>query len=1236
MADFQSQAMGLTGLTIDASSTAPSRAEFSTFLNDGVIDVTNRVIRLRPQDMEDFLRESAETTSNASLDINGAKILSVVREDGVTSDNWRPCRKVSPSQQYLVTDVNSLHFSSKFYPSYMVGDNGLVSVFPAPGADPNAFKVYYVNNAPVETDGTALDHASTGIKYFPNDKVYLVILYSGIKSLQSALSAVDISTFSLSSVPPDVPSLTAVSFSETNALSISASVPGTPSDPSISSPGVATVAKADISGDVPTYSKPTITTKVSFDTFYEDTSSSNPFGDNDPGALSIVAVAPAVPTISSQVISDPSSFAPAYTKPVLSLSAAPTISDLSITTAVPVAPAISSQAIVDPSSFAPAYTKPVLSLATVPTISDLTISAISPVSPSGPSFTAPDISGIFNPASSPPSYVAPVISLGSAPTISDLSISSVPPDVPTLSSITFSSIDSAVDSTLTVVAAGGTLGSASVPTYSPPGHPAQVAFASYWTVGDFGDSDPGSLSITAVPPATPSLPSITSPGVSSVTLSNVGVPPTYTAPVVGGATEEITNTMTATTGDGYGTDADFLDFSMWFTTVGELIEDEEDTELAQVQLQKISAYIQAYSGAMQNQLNVFNDANAEYQGKLQEAIQQAQINAQEAQKEGDLTFQASIQDYTLELQKYQADVGKYQAEVAQQVQEYTQKLSRYQLELNTVYQAWAKTESDNLQVFQLDIQNELNQFNMENVKYQASVQESMAEFQSQNQMNIANAERSQNRQIQNSINDMKVLFDSNAQSIQKYSAELQQYQAEVAMEVQEYQQNLAGDLQVWQAERTTDLQKYGSDIQNALNTFNKDNVEYQAQLQQATQEVGLVLQKENQEYAAELQKYTAEVQNYQADVAKEVQEYQQNLAGDIQVWQAERQTDLQKYGTDVQNELNEFNKENVKYQAIVQEYIQEAQLLDAHEARKLQKYQAEIGTYSADVNTQVQEYQQNLQGDLQVWQTERQTDLQQYGSDLQNELNEFNKENAKYQAILQEYVQEAQLLDAHEARKIQKYQAESQTYQLDVNKQVQEYTQKLSRYQLEMSTSYQAWAKVESDSIAIYQADIQNELNEFNKENARYQANIQAEIAKFQVDAAEAQKEGDLTLQATIQDYTQELSLFSGEIQKYQAQVNKEVQEYTTQLQSDVQTMQGKIANNQALLTKYQAETADYQIEIAAEIQAYQQEIAEKTAEYQWQTARLQDLKQEYDQAFAIMAPAPQQQPQQQVAQRRR
>ena len=54
MADFQSQAMGLTDLTIDASSTVPSRSEFSQFLNDGVIDVTNRWLIIKPEDVEDF------------------------------------------------------------------------------------------------------------------------------------------------------------------------------------------------------------------------------------------------------------------------------------------------------------------------------------------------------------------------------------------------------------------------------------------------------------------------------------------------------------------------------------------------------------------------------------------------------------------------------------------------------------------------------------------------------------------------------------------------------------------------------------------------------------------------------------------------------------------------------------------------------------------------------------------------------------------------------------------------------------------------------------------------------------------------------------------------------------------------------------------------------------------------------------------------------------------------------
>ena len=58
MATFEVQVEGLTGLTIDGSS-APTQDELTEFLKDGVIDVTNRVTRLRPQDIESFGRETS-------------------------------------------------------------------------------------------------------------------------------------------------------------------------------------------------------------------------------------------------------------------------------------------------------------------------------------------------------------------------------------------------------------------------------------------------------------------------------------------------------------------------------------------------------------------------------------------------------------------------------------------------------------------------------------------------------------------------------------------------------------------------------------------------------------------------------------------------------------------------------------------------------------------------------------------------------------------------------------------------------------------------------------------------------------------------------------------------------------------------------------------------------------------------------------------------------------------------
>jgi hypothetical protein len=821
MADFQSQAMGLTGLTIDASSTAPSRTEFSQFLNDGVIDVTNKIVKLSPRDMDDFLRESAETTSNASLDLNGAQIVTVVREDGVTSNNWRPCQKISPAQQYLVTDVNSLQFASKFFPKFMIGDNGTISVFPAPGADPNAFKVYYVNNSPEETDGTALDHASTGIKYFPNDKVYLVVLYAGIKSLQSALSAVDISTFSLTAVPPDVPSLSAISFSETNGLSITATAPtaislatisytdATNADASATAVGaitVATVGKADMDGNVPTYTKPSTT---------------------------VTAVPPDVPTLATVSFSETNA---------------------------------------------------------------LSITASLPGTPSDPSISSPGIS-----------------------TVAKADISG------------------------------------DVPTYTKPGHPAQVSFSSY--TSGLSETDPGTTVVTAVPPD-----SITD------TITDFSLAGEFDDAMAKAKALIDTATM--------GGDTEPESAQFWLN--------DEDPEMVASTVQVASQELQRANLGLQDALQTFNT---------------------DMQK-----FQASGTG------KFSAEVAAYQAEVGAQVQDYTQKLQQYQVELTTAYQAWAKTESDNLQVFQSDIQNELNEFNMENARYQANIQAEIAKFQ----VDAAEAQKEGDLEFQARIQDY-------TQELALFSGEIQKYQAEVNKEVQEY---------------TTQLQ---SDIQTMQGTVANNQ--------------------------ALLTKYQTEITEYQAEVA----------------------TELQVIQIDVQNELNEFNKDNVRYQANVQ---------------------AELAKHN--------------------------TDLQKASTQAQ--------------------------IDAADAQ-----QEAAQTTDVD----------------------------------------------KFNK--AQDQA----------LDLANRSKQ----IEDDISNNNSKVAQFQAEAQHYATQVNEDVQAYTSQLQIDVQQMQGDVVTEQNKLVKYQAELVEYQAEVAAETQAYQQEVAEKSTEYQWQTARLQDLKQEYDQAFAIMAPAPP--PQAQQPQRR-
>ena len=222
MATFEAQVEALTGITINSSGTNPTEGELTQFLTDGVLDVTEKWLIGHPQDREAFMNETALQVAQGA-DIGGADIISVLRADGVTAGNFRPCRKISPSQQSQVTDKESLSYASEYHPVYMVSGSN-VKVFPAPSdnSGKDSYKVIYVNNIPKDSNGNSLEYSDSGLGYFPADKVYLVVLYAAIKSINNNMAAIiaDLASFSVTAVPPVVPtqstSITAYEAPSTN------------------------------------------------------------------------------------------------------------------------------------------------------------------------------------------------------------------------------------------------------------------------------------------------------------------------------------------------------------------------------------------------------------------------------------------------------------------------------------------------------------------------------------------------------------------------------------------------------------------------------------------------------------------------------------------------------------------------------------------------------------------------------------------------------------------------------------------------------------------------------------------------------------------------------------------------------------------------------------------------------------------------------------------------------------
>ena len=229
-------------------------------------------------------------------------IISVRRDSYVAQE-------VGIEDRGFIASSNSLRLATNTFPKYFTADANRIIVKPDPDS---TYKIYV----------TYVDYTNIG----DTSDLRNAVIYHACSSELSKLSTAELPTVSIAAVPPDVPSLSTVSFTQSNALSISTTSPTAISLTSVTF----TMTDSDIDAALPSFATATVVagdtlgTTSGFNAYYP----LSDFPDTDPGVLTISAAAPVIsisaPGVTTTTIADITTNIPTYTPPVMS---APDFSD---------------------------------------------------------------------------------------------------------------------------------------------------------------------------------------------------------------------------------------------------------------------------------------------------------------------------------------------------------------------------------------------------------------------------------------------------------------------------------------------------------------------------------------------------------------------------------------------------------------------------------------------------------------------------------------------------------------------------------------------------------------------------------------------------------------------------------------------------------------------------------------------------------------------------------------------
>jgi hypothetical protein len=320
-----------------------------------------------------------------------------------------------------------------------------------------------------------------------------------------------------------------------------------------------------------------------------------------------------------------------------------------------------------------------------------------------------------------------------------------------------------------------------------------------------------------------------------------------------------------------------------FTKITSLIETDEDIELAQIKITEEQMKVTEFSSKLQDSLNAFNKENTEYQITYQKAASEYQSKVGREMEEMRLSTNVDIQnkaklleknisEYNSKIQRYGQSLSQYQQDVNSTVQEFTFN------NIQTTFQEWVTEYGNKLQQYQVDAQSQLNEFNSDNTSFQADVQKDVQNFQADAGRRLQLMQQSTNLDVQNKAKSLEKEISEYGSRLQKYTGDLQQYQADVGKAVQEWSlNNLSFKLAKWQADIGENLNEYQAKVASTVQKYSADISRMGAFTQTEASKLAAVLQKKVAENNVELQRFGSALQDFSQRSQVYLAEYNADL-----------------------------------------------------------------------------------------------------------------------------------------------------------------------------------------------------------------------------------------------------------------------------------------------------------------------------------------------------------------------